>query len=83
MLSGCCAYAVAVYTQAGMSVLSRFCCVHIHKVKRPKNCLKFLHNRRPRKRQAFVTVYHVSIALTATHLVESDEDLTLLVPACH
>ena len=33
MLSGCCLYAVAVLTGAGNSVLSRFCCVQVHKVK--------------------------------------------------
>ena len=65
MLSVCWHDAVLMYTQAGMSVLSRFCCVQIHKVRRRENCLKFLHNRRPRKRQAFVTVYDMSMRLVA------------------
>ena len=68
MVSVCWHDAVLMYTQAGMSVLSRFCCVQIHKVKRPENCLKFLHNRRPRKRQAFVTVYDMSAGASRGHL---------------
>ena len=39
---------------------TRSCCA-VHKVKRPENCLKFLDNRRPRKRQAFVAVYYMSM----------------------